>query len=60
MAAINVEGVSGSISYNELHNPVKAAVVLQVKDGAVNYVTTVNPRSPNLFYISGRLNESRP
>ena len=43
MAAINVEGVSGSISYNELHNPVKAAVVLQVKDGAVNYVTTVNP-----------------
>ena len=35
--------VSGSVSYDAQHNPVKAAVVLQVKDGAVNYVDTVAP-----------------
>ncbi|HOT91772.1 MAG TPA: ABC transporter substrate-binding protein [Anaerolineae bacterium] len=35
--------VSGSVSYDTSHNPVKAAVVLQVKDGAVNYVDTVAP-----------------
>jgi len=43
MAAIKFEGVSGSITYNNLHNPVKAAVMLQVKDGKVSYVSTVNP-----------------
>ncbi len=35
--------VSGSVSYDANHNPVKAAVVLQVKDGAVKYVDTVAP-----------------
>ena len=35
--------VSGSVSYDAQHNPVKAAVVLQVKDGAINYVDTVAP-----------------
>ncbi|MBN2389490.1 MAG: ABC transporter substrate-binding protein, partial [Anaerolineae bacterium] len=35
--------VSGSISYDAQHNPVKAAVILQVKDGAVNYMDTVAP-----------------
>jgi branched-chain amino acid transport system substrate-binding protein len=35
--------VSGSVSYDAQHNPVKAAVVLQVKDGAVNYIDTVAP-----------------
>ncbi|MBN2005438.1 MAG: ABC transporter substrate-binding protein [Anaerolineae bacterium] len=35
--------VSGSVSYDAQHNPVKAAVVLQVKDGAVSYVDTVAP-----------------
>jgi branched-chain amino acid transport system substrate-binding protein len=43
MAAIKFEGVSGSITYNNLHNPVKAAVMLRVKDGKVSYVSTVNP-----------------
>ena len=43
MAAIQMEGVSGSITFNEKHNPVKAAVMLQVKDGKINYVATVNP-----------------
>ncbi|HOU15186.1 MAG TPA: ABC transporter substrate-binding protein [Anaerolineae bacterium] len=35
--------VSGSVSYDSSHNPVKAAVVLQVKGGAVNYMDTVAP-----------------
>jgi branched-chain amino acid transport system substrate-binding protein len=43
MAAIKIDGVSGSITFNELHNPVKAAVMLQVKDGQIKYVSTVNP-----------------
>jgi branched-chain amino acid transport system substrate-binding protein len=43
MAGIQWEGVSGTITFNEQHNPVKAAVILQVKDGKVGYVTTVNP-----------------
>jgi branched-chain amino acid transport system substrate-binding protein len=43
MAAIKIDGVSGSITFNELHNPVKAAVMLQVKDGKIQYVSTVNP-----------------
>jgi branched-chain amino acid transport system substrate-binding protein len=37
------EVVSGDVSYDAQHNPVKAAVVLQVKDGAVNYMDTVAP-----------------
>ena len=37
------EGVSGKISFDPSHNPVKSAVVLRVKDGAVRYVETVNP-----------------
>ncbi len=43
MAAIKIDGVSGTITFNELHNPVKAAVMLQVKDGKIQYVSTVNP-----------------
>ena len=37
------EVVSGNISYDAQHNPVKAAVILQVKDGVVNYIDTVAP-----------------
>jgi len=43
VAAGTFDVVSGSISYDAQHNPVKAAVILQVKDGAVNYVDTVAP-----------------
>ncbi|MGC9357312.1 MAG: ABC transporter substrate-binding protein [Anaerolineae bacterium] len=35
--------VSGNISYDQFHNPVKAAVILQVKDGSVSFVDTVQP-----------------
>ena len=37
------EGVSGKITFDKNHNPIKAAVVLQVKDGKVVYVATVAP-----------------
>jgi branched-chain amino acid transport system substrate-binding protein len=43
MQAINFEGVSGSISYNEQHNPVKAAVVIAVAGGNKTYTATINP-----------------
>ena len=35
--------VSGDISYDELHNPVKAAVVLGVQGGSITYVDTIAP-----------------
>ncbi|MEN6298403.1 MAG: ABC transporter substrate-binding protein [Anaerolineaceae bacterium] len=40
---INWEGVSGTIVYDEHHNPIKAAVILQVKDGEIVFVSTVAP-----------------
>jgi len=43
MAAIEWEAVSGKITFDKNHNPIKAAVVLQVKDGKINYVATVAP-----------------
>jgi len=35
--------VSGEISYDEQHNPVKNAAILQVIDGEVKFVTSVSP-----------------
>jgi branched-chain amino acid transport system substrate-binding protein len=35
--------VSGNISYDEQHNPVKAAVILQVQEGEISYVDTIAP-----------------
>lgn len=43
LAALKWEGVSGTITYDAQHNPIKSAVILQVKDGKVNYVTSVAP-----------------
>jgi branched-chain amino acid transport system substrate-binding protein len=43
LAALSWEGVSGTITFDAQHNPIKAAVVLQVKDGKINYVATVAP-----------------
>ncbi len=39
-------GVTGVISIDADHNAVKPAVVLQVKNGAGHYVTTINPDAP--------------
>ncbi len=35
--------VSGNISYDAQHNPIKAAVMLQVKGGEVVYMDTISP-----------------
>ena len=43
MAAIQFNGVSGQLSFDAQHNPVKSAVVLQVKNKKVSYFTTVKP-----------------
>jgi branched-chain amino acid transport system substrate-binding protein len=39
-------GVTGVISIDADHNAVKPAVVLQIKNGAGHYVTTIHPDSP--------------
>jgi branched-chain amino acid transport system substrate-binding protein len=43
LAAIEWEGVSGKITFDEFHNPIKAAAVLQVKDGKIVFVESVAP-----------------
>jgi branched-chain amino acid transport system substrate-binding protein len=43
LAGIEWEGVSGKITFDQFHNPIKAAVILQVKDGKIVYVATVAP-----------------
>jgi len=43
LAALKWEGVSGTITFDPQHNPIKSAVILQVKDGKVVYVTSVAP-----------------
>ena len=43
MNKISYVGVSGKITMDAQHNPVKSAVILQVKSGKVNYVTSVAP-----------------
>ena len=36
-------GVSGTITFDSDRNPVKSAVIIQVKDGAFKYLTTIEP-----------------
>lgn len=43
MAAGNFNVVSGNVSYDAQHNPVKAAAMLQVTGGRVTYVDTIQP-----------------
>jgi branched-chain amino acid transport system substrate-binding protein len=43
MNKITFTGVSGKITFDASHNPIKSAVILQVKNGKVNYVTSVAP-----------------
>ncbi|MBD3180672.1 ABC transporter substrate-binding protein [Candidatus Poribacteria bacterium] len=40
---MNMEGATGKISFDENRNPIKSAVILQIKDGQQKYLTTVNP-----------------
>jgi branched-chain amino acid transport system substrate-binding protein len=43
MAAITWEGVTGKINFNALHNPLKNVVVIGIKDGKKEFVTSVAP-----------------
>jgi len=43
LAAIELEVVSGKVSFDKPHNPIKAAAVLHVKDGKVSFVESVAP-----------------
>ena len=36
-------GVSGSVTFDDKHNPVKSAVILEYKDGAQSLKTKINP-----------------
>lgn len=44
MAKINgFSGVSGSVTFDDKHNPVKSAVILEYKDGAQSLKTKIDP-----------------
>ncbi len=43
LAALTLDTVSGKVSFDQFHNPVKAAVVLQVKDGKIVFEASVAP-----------------
>jgi len=43
LKAIEFNGATGRISFDENRNPIKSAVILQIKDGQQKYLTTVNP-----------------
>lgn len=43
LAAIDLEVVSGRVKFDQFHNPIKSAAVLQVKDGKIVFVTSVAP-----------------
>lgn len=36
-------GVSGSVTFDEQHNPIKSAVIIEYKDGAQSFRTKINP-----------------
>jgi branched-chain amino acid transport system substrate-binding protein len=43
MAAIEWDGVSGKITFDKFHNPIKSAAVLQVNNGKIVFVESVAP-----------------
>ena len=43
LAALQYEAVSGTITFDAQHNPIKAAVVMQVKDGKVVFADSIAP-----------------
>ena len=43
LKAIKHNGATGKIAFDEDRNPIKSAVILQIKNGKQRYVTTVNP-----------------
>ena len=43
MEGMTFSVVSGEITFDAQHNPIKSAAILQVKDGQVNFVTIIAP-----------------
>jgi len=43
LKTMQINGVTGNISFDENRNPVKSVVILQIKDGQQKYLTTINP-----------------
>ncbi len=43
LAALQYEAVSGKITFDAQHNPIKSAVVMQVKDGKVVFAESIAP-----------------
>jgi len=43
LAAIKMECVSGMITFDQYHNPIKSAAILHVKDGKVLFEASVSP-----------------
>jgi branched-chain amino acid transport system substrate-binding protein len=43
MAAIDYEAVSGRVTFDAQHNPIKSAAVLQVSNGEIRFVESVAP-----------------
>ena len=37
------KGVSGEVTFNEQHNPIKSAVIIEHKDGVQTFKAKVNP-----------------
>jgi branched-chain amino acid transport system substrate-binding protein len=43
LAAINYEAVSGRVTFDEFHNPIKSVAIVQVRDGEIQFVESVAP-----------------
>ena len=43
LAGISLAGVSGTITFDKAHNPIKSAVILQVLNGEIKFITSVAP-----------------
>lgn len=43
LEGLKFDAVSGTITFDAQHNPIKSAVVIQVKDGKKTWAATVNP-----------------
>jgi branched-chain amino acid transport system substrate-binding protein len=43
LEGIKYDAVSGTITFDPQHNPIKSAVIIQVKDGQKTWAATVNP-----------------
>ena len=42
-ATENFEGITGTLSIDDFHNPVKAVTILEVKDGVPTYLMKQQP-----------------